>query len=62
MVIVIDHDEMRIIEYADRYMAALPKAQRPYGPKQKPINIVQSEGPGFKIKDHTIKSVLTLCS
>ncbi|POO02190.1 Copper amine oxidase [Trema orientale] len=61
----VDLDEMAIIEFRDRLLVAIPKAdgtdyresvqKPPFGPRLKPISVVQPEGPSFTIDGHSIK-------
>ena len=65
---VVDLDEMKIVEYYDRFIVPVPKAERtyyraskqkpPFGPRLNGAAFVQPDGPGFKIEGHTVRSVL----
>ena len=66
--LVVDLDEMKIVEYYDRFIVPVPKAERtyyraskqkpPFGPRLNGAAFVQPDGPGFKIEGHTVRSVL----
>ncbi|XP_061338617.1 amine oxidase [copper-containing] alpha 2, peroxisomal-like isoform X2 [Gastrolobium bilobum] len=61
---VVDLDQMKIIDYTDRFIVPLPKAEGteyresklkpPFGPNLKGIAMMQPGGPGFKIDGHTV--------
>ncbi|XP_077210211.1 primary amine oxidase 1-like [Tasmannia lanceolata] len=63
--VVVDYDEMNILEYSDRLMVPVPKAEGtdfrafkqmpPFGPKMKPVTVVQPNGRSFKIDGHMIR-------
>ena len=65
IIIMADIDEMKIIEYHDRSMEPVPKAENteyrashmkpPFGPKLHSFSTHQPEGPGFKIQGHTVR-------
>ncbi|XP_054804433.1 primary amine oxidase-like [Prosopis cineraria] len=64
MLIMVDIDKMQIIQYQDRSVEPLPKAdnteyradhqQPPFGPKLHGLATIQPEGPGFKIQGHSV--------
>ncbi|XP_062151986.1 amine oxidase [copper-containing] alpha 3, peroxisomal-like [Alnus glutinosa] len=64
ILLVVDLDEMKIVEYYDRYIAPVPKAEGtdyrasaqkpPFGPPLHSAAFVQPDGPGFKIDGHNI--------
>ena len=68
--LVVDLDEMKIVEYNDRLIVPVPKAERteyreskqkpPFGPRLNGAALVQPDGPGFKIDGHTVRSVFFL--
>ncbi|KAK7280138.1 hypothetical protein RJT34_25200 [Clitoria ternatea] len=61
---VVDLDEMRIVDYTDRFIVAVPKAEGteyrasklkpPFGPKLNGIGVPQHAGPGFNVDGHTV--------
>lgn len=63
--IVADLDLMKIVEYHDRDIEAVPTAENteyqvskqspPFGPKQHSLTSHQSQGPGFQIKGHSVR-------
>ena len=63
--LVVDIDEMKIVEYYDRLIVLVPKAEGteyreskqkpPFGPHLNGADLVQPDGPGFKIDGHTVK-------
>jgi primary-amine oxidase len=69
ILLVVDLDVMKIVEYYDRYIAPVPKAEGtdyrasaqkpPFGPPLHGAAFVQPDGPGFKIDGHNIRSVET---
>ncbi|KAG6726754.1 hypothetical protein I3843_02G083500 [Carya illinoinensis] len=62
--LVVDLDEMKIVEYYDRFRAPVPKAEGteyrasklkpPFGPHLNGAAFLQPDGPGFKIDGHTV--------
>ncbi|KAM3707328.1 hypothetical protein ACB098_02G018400 [Castanea mollissima] len=62
--LVVDIDEMKIVEYHDRFIVPVPKAEGteyresklepPFGPRLNGATLVNPDGPGFKIHGHTI--------
>ncbi|KAF7140806.1 hypothetical protein RHSIM_Rhsim06G0109000 [Rhododendron simsii] len=62
---VVDLEEMKIIEYHDRFRVPVPKAEGteyreskqkpPFGPLLRGLATMQSDGPGFEIDGHTIR-------
>ncbi|XP_068647302.1 amine oxidase [copper-containing] alpha 2, peroxisomal-like [Aristolochia californica] len=62
--IVVDLDEMKITEYFDRFIVPLPKSdgtdyraskqKPPFGPRIKPVTVIQPEGSNIKVEGHTI--------
>ena len=68
--LVVDLDEMKIVEYNDRLIVPVPKAEGteyreskqkpPFGPHLNGADLVQPDGPGFKIDGHTVRSVFFL--
>ncbi|XP_059446730.1 amine oxidase [copper-containing] alpha 3, peroxisomal-like [Corylus avellana] len=64
ILLVVDLDEMKIVEYYDRSIAPVPKAQGtdyrasmqkpPFGPHPNGATFGQPDGPGFKIDGHNI--------
>uniref|UniRef100_A0A2N9EQU4 Amine oxidase n=1 Tax=Fagus sylvatica TaxID=28930 RepID=A0A2N9EQU4_FAGSY len=62
--LVVDLDEMKIVEYYDRFIVPVPKAEGtdyraskqkpPFGPRLNGAALVQPDGPGFKIDGHTV--------
>ncbi|KAM3707334.1 hypothetical protein ACB098_02G019000 [Castanea mollissima] len=62
--LVVDLDEMKIVEYNDRLIVPVPKAEGteyreskqkpPFGPRLNGAALVQPDGPGFKIEGHTV--------
>uniref|UniRef100_A0A2N9EH32 Amine oxidase n=1 Tax=Fagus sylvatica TaxID=28930 RepID=A0A2N9EH32_FAGSY len=62
--LVVDLDEMKIVEYYDRFIVPVPKAEGtdyraskqkpPFGPRLNGAVLVQPDGPGFKIDGHTV--------
>ena len=62
---VVDIDEMKIVDYKDRFVVPVPKAEGteyrasklkpPFGPELKGIGVMQHGGPGFKIDGHTVR-------
>lgn len=64
---VVDLEEMKIIEYHDRFRVPVPKAEGteyreskqkpPFGPLLRGLATMQSDGPGFEIDGHTIRLV-----
>jgi hypothetical protein len=67
--LVVDLDEMKIVEYYDRFIVLVPKAEGtdyraskqkpPFGPRLNGAALVQLDGPGFKIDGHTVRSVFS---
>lgn len=65
IVFVVDLDEMKIVEYHDRFIVPVPKAEGteyqasrlrpPFGPNLNGARIVLSDGPGFKIDGHIVR-------
>ncbi|XP_077210263.1 primary amine oxidase 1-like [Tasmannia lanceolata] len=63
--LVVDYDEMKIVEYSDRLRPPVPnpagtdyrasKQKPPFGPKTKPVTVVQPNGRSFKINGHMIR-------
>ena len=68
--LVVDIDEMKIVEYYDRFIVPVPKAEGtecresklepPFGPRLNGATLVNPYGPRFKIHKHTIRSVFFL--
>ena len=68
--LVVDIDEMKIVEYYDRLIVLVPKAEGTeyresklepsFGPRLNGATLVNPDGPGFKIHRHTIRSVFFL--
>ena len=68
--LVVDLDEMKIVEYNDRLLVPMPKAEGtkyreskqkpPFGPRLNGAALVQPDGLGFKIDGHTVRSVFFL--
>ena len=68
--LVVDLDKMKIVEYNDRLIVPVPKAEGteyreskqkpPFGPHLNGAALVQPNGPGFKIDGHTVRSVFFL--
>lgn len=66
--VVVDLDELKIVEYHDRFIVPVPKAEGteyrlsklkpPFGPHLNRVQVVSPDGPGFKIDGHTIRSVI----
>ncbi|KAE8077021.1 hypothetical protein FH972_015630 [Carpinus fangiana] len=64
ILLVVDLDEMKIVEYYDRSIAPVPKAEGtdyqastqkpPFGPHPNGATFFQPDGPGFKIDGHII--------
>ncbi|XP_028773514.1 primary amine oxidase-like [Neltuma alba] len=64
ILILVDIDKMKIIQYRDRSVEPVPKAedteyriehqQPPFGPKLHGMAMIQPEGPGFKIQGHSV--------
>ncbi|XP_062177589.1 amine oxidase [copper-containing] alpha 3, peroxisomal-like isoform X3 [Alnus glutinosa] len=62
--LVVDLDEMKIVEYYDRFIVPVPKAEGtdyraskqmpPFGLRLHGAAFVQPDGPGFKIDGHTV--------
>lgn len=62
---VVDIDEMQIVDYSDRFVVPVPKAEGteyresklkpPFGPKLKGVAVKQPGGPGFKIDGHNVR-------
>ncbi|MED6114474.1 hypothetical protein PIB30_080573, partial [Stylosanthes scabra] len=60
----VDMDEMKIVDYKDRYVVPMPKAEGteyrasklkpPFGPNLKGISLMQNGGPAFKLDGHTL--------
>ena len=67
--LVVDLDEMKIVEYYDRFIVPVPKAKGtdyraskqkpPFGSRLNGAALVQPDGPGFKIDGHTVRSVFS---
>jgi primary-amine oxidase len=65
--LVVDLDEMKIVEYYDRFIVPVPKAEGtdyraskqtpPFGPRLHGAAFVQPDGPGFKIDGHIVRLV-----
>lgn len=65
IIILADLDEMKIIEYHDRSVEPVPKAENteyrashmepPFGPKLQSYRFYQPDGPGFKIQGHSVR-------
>ena len=65
IVILVDLDQMKIVEYHDRATHPVPTAENteyrfshqkpPFGPKQHSLASQQPQGPGFKIDGHSIR-------
>jgi primary-amine oxidase len=65
--LVVDLDEMKIVEYFDRFIVPVPNAegteyraskQKPlFGPRLNGAAFVQPNGAGFKIDGHTVRLV-----
>ncbi|KAM0952041.1 putative copper amine oxidase [Dioscorea sansibarensis] len=63
--IVVDLDLMEIVDYTDRFVVPVPEAggtdyrsekqKPPFGPRGKPVTVVQPEGKGFSIDGHSIR-------
>lgn len=63
---VVDLDDMKIVDYKDRFVVPVPKAEGteyrasklkpPFGPKLKGIAVKQHGGPGFTIDGHSVRS------
>ncbi|KAK9288017.1 hypothetical protein L1049_016462 [Liquidambar formosana] len=63
--VVVDLDEMKIVEYYDRELVPVPKAEGteyraskqkpPFGPRLSGAAIMQPDGPGFTIDGHTVR-------
>ncbi|RDX75097.1 Primary amine oxidase 2, partial [Mucuna pruriens] len=61
---VVDLDDMKIVDYNDRYVIPVPKAKGteyraskmkpPFGPKLKEIAVTQHAVPGFSMDGHTV--------
>ena len=70
IMLVVDIDEMKIVEYYDRFIVPVPKAEGtecresklepPFGPRLNGATLVNPYGPRFKIHRHTIRSVFFL--
>ena len=70
IMLVVDIDEMKIVEYYDRFIVSVPKAEGtkyresklepPFGPRLNGATLVNPNGPGFKIHGHTVRSVFFL--
>ena len=68
--LVVDIDEMNIVEYYDRFIVPVPKAEGtkyresklepPFGPRLNGATLVNPDGPGIKIHGHTFRSVFFL--
>ncbi|KAH7661776.1 Copper amine oxidase protein [Dioscorea alata] len=66
--IVVDLDLMEIVDYTDRFVVPVPvaggtdyrskKQKPPFGPRGKPVTVVQPEGKGFSIDGHSIRFVV----
>ncbi|XP_059446820.1 amine oxidase [copper-containing] alpha 2, peroxisomal-like [Corylus avellana] len=64
--LVVDLDEMKIVEYFDRFIIPVPKAEGteyqaskqkpPFGPRLNGAAFVQPNGSGFKIDGHTVRT------
>ncbi|KAL5541588.1 hypothetical protein UlMin_009298 [Ulmus minor] len=64
VLLVVDLDEMKIVEYHDRFRVTIPKAEGtefrasklkpPFGPRLNGVAMVSPAGPGFKIDGHSI--------
>jgi primary-amine oxidase len=65
--LVVDLDEMKIVEYFDRFIVPVPKAERteyraskqkpPFGPHLNGAAIMQPDRPRFKIDGHIVRLV-----
>ncbi|MED6120884.1 hypothetical protein PIB30_025038 [Stylosanthes scabra] len=65
IIILANIDEMKIVEYSDRSMEPVPKAENteyrashmkpPFGPNLHSFATHQPQGPGFKIQGHTVR-------
>lgn len=65
---LVDLDKMEVVEYRDRHVLPVPKAQGtdyrasafkpPFAAETKPITVYQPEGPSFNINGHEIRLVL----
>lgn len=63
--VVVDLDEMKIVEYFDRFEVPMPKGEGtefrlskqrpPFGPRLNGVAMVEPEGPGFKINGHEVR-------
>ncbi|CAI8604701.1 unnamed protein product [Vicia faba] len=61
---VVDLDEMKIVAYSDKHVIPVPKDEGteyrvskmkpPFGPKLKGISVIQHDGHGFTIQDHSV--------
>ena len=70
IMLVVDIDEMKIVEYYDRFIVSVPKAEGtkyresklepPFGPRLNGATLVNPNGPGFKIHGHIVRSVFFL--
>ncbi|KAG9456431.1 hypothetical protein H6P81_000939 [Aristolochia fimbriata] len=62
---LVDLDEMKIIDYADRFVVPVPtsdgtdyrasKQKPPFGPSTKPVKMVQPQGTSLVVQGHTIR-------
>lgn len=65
--VVVDLDEIKIVEYHDRFIVPVPKGEGteyrfsklkpPFGPHLNTIAVESPDGPGFTLDGHTIRSV-----
>ncbi|KAG7593591.1 Copper amine oxidase N-terminal [Arabidopsis thaliana x Arabidopsis arenosa] len=65
MTIIVNLDQMKVVEFKDRFTSPLPKAngtefrisklKPPFGPPLQSAILLQPEGPGFKIDGHTVR-------
>ena len=63
--VVVDLDEMKIVEYYDRFKVPMPKGEGtefrlskqrpPFGPHLNGVAVVASDRPGFTIKGHMVR-------
>ncbi|KAI4317805.1 hypothetical protein L6164_025645 [Bauhinia variegata] len=65
MTVVVDLDEVRIVQYVDRFIVPMPKAEGTESRASKlmkpslGIAVTQPDGPRFKVDGHTLKVELT---
>jgi primary-amine oxidase len=68
LTIIVDLGLMKIVEYHDREIEAVPTAENteyqvskqnpPFGPKQHSLTSHQPQGPGFQISGHSVRYVM----